>query len=59
MAVSIFSFAEYISEEIGRFEKKYIAKHNADPEHYPLDIPDNNSGLWLEFFVDFLDSNEV
>ena len=37
--------------ELSEFQKKYIKKHNDNPENYLLELPKENSGLWMEFFI--------
>lgn len=54
---SLTEFVEEIKKDIVRFEEDYRKHHNENPEHYPLDIPVDDSGLWFEFFMDFC-SNE-
>lgn len=35
------------------FQLAYRRKHMENPEHYPLELPENNAGLWYEFFITF------
>lgn len=50
---SLSEFVEEIQRDIKEFQKDYLKHHNENPEHYPLEIPSNNEGLWFEFFIDF------
>jgi len=50
---SLAKFVKEISVDIDKFEKAYQKKHEENPEHYPLELPADNVGLWLEFFVDY------
>lgn len=54
MDESLDQFVESIKTDIERFADDYRKKHRENPEHYPLVMPANNSGLWLEFFTDFV-----
>lgn len=36
------------------FRAAYRRKHKENPEHYPLELPENNAGLWYEFFITFV-----
>jgi hypothetical protein len=44
---------EFSAAAVG-FRLAYRAKHYENPEHYPLELPKENSGLWYEFFITFL-----
>jgi hypothetical protein len=50
---SLDSFVKEIQRDIVEFEKAYKQKHAENPEHYPLELSDENSGLWFEFFQDY------
>lgn len=52
-------FTIYISGDIKNFKHAYLAKHEANPEHYPLSIAEDDEGLWLEFFLTYLQTGEV
>lgn len=54
MAQSLDQFVEEVRADIEGFAAEYRAQHAANPEHYPLELGDNNAGLWIEFFVDFM-----
>ncbi len=53
MTVSIDQAAEDFKRDIDKFVEAYKAKHSANQSEYPLVLPDNNSGLWIEFMLDF------
>ena len=56
---SLDSFVKEIQSNIVAFSEAYHKKHIENPEHYPLELPADNSGLWLEFFIEFCDNGEV
>ncbi|SER81998.1 hypothetical protein SAMN04244573_04388 [Azotobacter beijerinckii] len=53
MGLSLDQFADEVRRDIEAFVADYRKKHEENPEHYPLELPDNNAGLWSEFFMDF------
>lgn len=56
---SLEEFASDMRAKIELFELAYTEKHRANPEHYPLFLREDNSGLWLEFFIDFVTNGTV
>ena len=42
-----------------KFEAAWREKASENPDIYPLSIPEDNSGLWLEFFLSFMKSGQV
>ena len=46
-------FSESTYRKILNFEAYYRYQNKINPVQYPLDIPDDNAGLWTEFFNDF------
>lgn len=50
---SLFAFKNELQLATNRFVLAYMKKHEEDPENYPLTLPKNNSGLWMEFFIDY------
>ncbi|EMN3633077.1 hypothetical protein R3Q56_004182 [Pseudomonas aeruginosa] len=54
MSQTLDQFVAEVEADIKAFAAQYQAEHAADPERYPLELGDENSGLWLEFFVDFM-----
>jgi hypothetical protein len=53
MPSKLCDFAVEIRKSIDEFESAYAAKAAENPETYLTELPDNNSGLWFEFFMDF------
>jgi hypothetical protein len=54
MAQTLEQFVEEVKVDIEAFAAEYRASHAANPEIFPLELGDDNAGLWLEFFTDFM-----
>ncbi|CAM3836175.1 hypothetical protein VRRI112168_02385 [Vreelandella rituensis] len=54
MALHLEQFVAEVKTDIDAFAADYKAQHAANPEHYPLELNDDNAGLWTEFFMDFI-----
>lgn len=52
MAQTLEQFVEEIKADLEVFATEYRKQNAANPEQYPLVLPDENSGLWFEFFSD-------
>ena len=59
MAQTLDEFVAEVREGIDDFERKYKEKSKQEPEYYPLEMPDDNDGLWAEFFFAYITSGEV
>lgn len=55
---SLDQFVAEVREKIETFESDWRANHAAEPDKYPLELPDWNTGLWYEFFMDHLYSGD-
>jgi len=55
---SLDQFVKEIQRDILEFSKDYKKKHEENPEHYPLELTEDNSGLWFEFFIDFCQNGD-
>lgn len=53
---SLDNFIITIQQELKKFEEEYRENHKKDPENYPLEMTEENSGLWVEFFMMQLNS---
>lgn len=42
---------EYI-DQAHRFEKWYLEQHEQNPDLFPLELPDDNAGVWFEQIAD-------
>jgi hypothetical protein len=47
--------AEY-KQLLTAFETWWLAQHAKDPKVYPLELAEDNAGLWLEMFLEFINS---
>jgi hypothetical protein len=54
MAQTLDQFVAEVKRDIEAFAADYRASHAANPEHFPLELGDDNAGVWLEFFMDFM-----
>ena len=46
-------FIDYESKRLQLFNQWYVKQNRVNPEHYPLVLTDDNSGVWDEMFQDF------
>lgn len=53
------SFVKEVQSNITKFAEEYRKKHAENPEHYPLELTEDNYGLWLEFFVFYYTDGRV
>lgn len=58
MSQTLDQFVAEVEADIKAFAAQYRAEHAAEPERYPLELGDDNSGLWLEFFFDFMSKTD-
>jgi hypothetical protein len=54
MAINLDQFVTDMKIDIEAFAADYRAEHAVNPEQYPLELGDDNAGLWVEFFMDFI-----
>ena len=47
-------FVLEIKTEIDNFAAEYRAKAEKECDYYPIEFPDENEGLWIEFFIGYL-----
>ncbi len=59
MAKSLDSFIADLRSNTDQFEAAYRKKAAENPERYPLEIGEGNEGLWLEFFLTFIETGEA
>jgi hypothetical protein len=52
-------FVVVVKSDISRFEEAYKTQAALNPETYPLDMPEVNSGLWWEFFRIYSESGVI
>lgn len=53
MAQSLEDFLIEAREELVKFEKTWRENNAKNSEHFPMELPDGNEGLWWEFLRDF------
>lgn len=54
------SLAEFIKgehEKLDRFNQNWLEENKKDPESFPLSLPFEQSGHWIEFFFNFVISS--
>ena len=56
---SLDEFVVETQNDILKFKEAWLRKHNEDPEHYPLTLPENNACLWFEFFLNFSEDGDI
>ena len=56
---SLDNFVKETQTDLVNFAAAYRKKHDENPEHYPLELPADNSGLWLEFFIEYCTGGDV
>lgn len=51
--VSLSKFVSQMQSSLKKFEENYLVQNVKNPTNFPLELPEDNSGLWFEFFSDF------
>lgn len=54
MTVSLDQFVAEVKADIEAFAERWRKDHAESPETYPMELPDDNAGLWSEFFMEFM-----
>ena len=49
--MDLFEFIETTKKELDLFKENWLKNHAMNPENYPLDLGENNDGLWFEQFT--------
>ncbi len=57
--MNVHDFVSRTKEQIEQFHELWLLKHAENPEQYPLDIPDDNCGVWQEMFTIFQESGKL
>jgi hypothetical protein len=52
--ISLDDFVKDTQIKLIKFAESYRKEHAKDPQSWPLELPNSNSGLWYEFFHDFV-----
>lgn len=58
-AVSLNEVTTDLAETVAKFKSEWLKKHEELPEQYPLELPNDNAGLWTEFFFQFYMTGEI
>lgn len=48
---SLDEFLAELKKSMAGFAVDYVSHNQSDPDKYPLKLPDDNTGLWFEFFT--------
>jgi hypothetical protein len=57
--ISLDMFINEALKDVNDFESKWLELHKNDPERYPLELPVNNAGLWIEFLMNYMIGGEI
>lgn len=58
MATSLDEFIVEVEADIKAFAAEWRAQHAIDSDRFPMELPDDNAGLWGEFFMDFMNRDK-
>lgn len=50
MSQSLDEFIKEAQDCLESFKQYWLVEHNENPTDFPMELPDNNVGLWWEFF---------
>ena len=50
--VSIYDFQKELLDDIDSFVKYWEKKHQEKPDKYPMEIDEDNAGVWFEMFTE-------
>ena len=56
--MTLSEFTNTLKTEINKFNIYWRLKNSKDPEAFPMELSDDNSGLWWEMFTDFIERNK-
>ncbi|PWD01953.1 MULTISPECIES: hypothetical protein [Pseudomonas] len=59
MALNLDEFVTEVEADIKAFAAEWRANHAADPDRFPMELPESNAGLWGEFFMDFMNRDRA
>jgi len=46
-------FRQYQLDKLDAFVAYWVAENKANPEQFPLELPEDNEGVWFELFEEF------
>ena len=53
VSVSLKQFIDDEKHRMELFEKWWLSEHKKNPVHFPMEMPDENAGVWFESWIDF------
>ena len=53
MSISLDQFMRFVREHANEFESYWIEMNEKHPDQFPLELPEDNDGLWWEMFAEF------
>ena len=59
MSMSLHEFAEDEKHRLAKFVAWYEAMSKLEPDKFPITLPDDNEGVWIEMFMDFDHSSPI
>jgi len=48
--VSLYDFQKELLNDLDEFVKYWEKKHKEEPDKYPMEIENDNAGIWFEMF---------
>ena len=48
------AYMEELRGDVEAFEKWWMKEHKKNPEHFPLEFPEDDAGSWTEQFIWFM-----
>lgn len=59
MSKTLDQFVLEMQQKLVSFKNDWIEDHKNDPESFPLELPDNQIGLWDEFFSEYIQTERL
>lgn len=59
MAISIHEYVDSEHTSLEKFRDAWVEANKRDPEIYPLEIPEDNAGIWWEMYTSFCDTEKL
>ena len=56
MAADLDSFLAEMRADLSAFEEHWRREHEANPQRFPMVMPDGNEGAWYEQFIAFTET---
>lgn len=52
-------FVNKVKSDIVAFDEAYKTQNALSPDTHPLELPEVNEGLWIEFFLVYMQTGEA